>query len=390
VRVVNEKIGAWIDRLGDVWVEGQVAQLSQRPGATMCFVTLRDTSANISIAVTAYKGVLANTEPPVAEGARVIVHAKPTFYLDRGTLSLRASEFRPVGVGELLARLERLKKTLHAEGLFALERKRPLPFLPHRVGLITGRASAAERDVLENAARRWPAVAFAVREVAVQGPQAVTQVIEALTELDADPDVDVIVIARGGGSVEDLLPFSDEALCRAVSACTTPVVSAIGHEPDTPLLDYVADVRASTPTDAAKRIVPDLSEEQQRLAAARDRLLHLLQTRLDRERHLLEAARSRPALANPGQLLATHASELASTLDRARRSLTHRLEHARSEVRHTRARLTALSPQSTLDRGYAVLQRQDRSVVRGPGDVVASEPLRALLAEGELTVVAQP
>ncbi len=283
VRVVSQKIGAWIAKLGWIWIDGQVAQITRRPGSSVVFITLRDPSADLSLSVTAHRDVLDTGAPNLADGARIVVHAKPEFYAGRGTLSLRADEVRQVGLGELLARLEQLKKLLAAEGLFDPRRKRRLPFLPTRVGLITGRASAAERDVLTNARRRWPAVEFRVINVAVQGTSAVPQIIDAMAELDRDPAIDVIVLARGGGSTEDLLPFSDEALCRAVFACTTPVVSAIGHETDAPLVDYVADVRASTPTDAAKRIVPDLADELRLISQARQRLRRGVSHFIDRE-----------------------------------------------------------------------------------------------------------
>jgi exodeoxyribonuclease VII large subunit len=384
VRVVSQKIAGWIARLGDVWVEGQVTQLSRRPGTNTVFLTLRDPAADISLPVTCWRQTFDEAQPPLTEGARVIVHAKPEFFAQRGTLSLRAAEFRPVGIGELLARLERLKAALGAEGLFAAERKRRLPFLPNKIGLVTGRASAAERDVLENAKRRWPAVQFVIRNVAVQGPSAVPQVIGALRNLDEDPEVDVIVIARGGGSVEDLLPFSDEGLCRAVFAARTPVVSAIGHEPDTPLLDFVADVRCSTPTDAAKRVVPDLAEEMHRIGVARDRLLRCVVGRIDREQQWLDGARSRPVLARPEVMIDARASEVTGLVERSRRCLDHRLDGAASELSHTRARVTALSPQATLDRGYAVVQREDGVVVRRPSDVEPGDQVRLRLAEGEV------
>src|SRR3954467_7011510 len=242
VRVVSQKISAWIGRLGWVWIDGQVAQISRRPGNTTVFLTLRDPSADLSLTVTTNRDVLDLGTPNLADGARVVVHAKPEFYAARGSLSLRADEIRQVGLGELLARIERLKRLLAAEGLFDPARKRRPPFLPGRIGLITGRASAAERDVLTNARRRWPAVDFRVVNVAVQGPGAAGQIIDALSVLERDPAIDLIIMARGGGSVEDLLAFSDEALCRAVFACRTPVISAIGHETDSPLVDYVADV----------------------------------------------------------------------------------------------------------------------------------------------------
>jgi exodeoxyribonuclease VII large subunit len=383
------RIAEWISRLGDVWVEGQVAQLNRRPGAPTVFLTLRDPSADLSLPVTCHRSALDDLVPALTEGARVVVHAKPDFYAARGTLSLRATEFRPVGVGELLARLERLKAALATEGLFAPERKRPLPFLPGCVGLVTGRASAAERDVLTNARDRWPAVRFRVLEVAVQGAGAAQQVIDAVRTLDADPDVDVIVVARGGGGVEDLLPFSDEALCRAVFACRTPVVSAIGHEPDTPLLDFVADVRASTPTDAGKRVVPDLAEELHRLDVARGRLRRTVTVRLEREQAWLDAARSRPVLAKPAAILDQRAAEVDADRARARRCLSHRLDGAESDIGQTRARLRSLSPLATLERGYAVVQRENGQVVRRAADVTPGETLRLRLAEGELAAEAQ-
>jgi exodeoxyribonuclease VII large subunit len=314
----------------------------------------------------------------------VVVHAKPDFYLTRGTLSLNATEIRAVGVGELLARIERLKVLLGQEGLFAPERKKPLPFLPGVVGLVTGRASAAERDVLENARRRWPAVRFVIESVAVQGHLAVEQCIGAVQRLDGK--VDVIVIARGGGSVEDLLPFSDEALLRAVSACRTPVVSAIGHEPDSPLLDLVADVRCSTPTDAGKRVVPDVREEAQRITMLRDRARRVLVGTLDRERHRVDQLASRPVIAQPQVLVTERRRDVEALRDRASRCATAVLERAQQDLAHTLARVVALSPQATLDRGYAVVQSPDGSVVRDAADVVLGEALRVRLAKGELHV----
>ncbi|NES14322.1 exodeoxyribonuclease VII large subunit [Micromonospora sp. PPF5-17] len=384
VRVVSQKIGAWIARLGWVWVDGQVAQISRRPGATTVFLTLRDPSADLSLTVTTNRDVLDTGAPELREGARVVLHAKPEFYAARGTLSLRADEIRQVGLGELLARLEKLKKLLAAEGLFDRSRKRRPPFLPGRIGLITGRASAAERDVLTNARRRWPAVEFRTVNVAVQGAVAVPQIVDALKVLDADPAIDVIVIARGGGSIEDLLPFSDEALCRAVFACRTPVVSAIGHETDAPLLDYVADVRASTPTDAAKRIVPDLTEEVRLIGQARSRLERAVRNLVDRESHRLDLLRSRPVLARPQVMVDQRATEVTALRDRAGRCLDHRLGAADDDLRHTLARLRALSPAATLDRGYAIVQRADGHVVRAASEVAKGDPLRVRLAEGEL------
>ncbi|MFK3982925.1 exodeoxyribonuclease VII large subunit [Micromonospora sp. NPDC050397] len=385
VRVVSQKVSAWIAKLGWVWVDGQVAQINRRPGAATVFLTLRDPSADLSLTVTTSRDVLDAGAPELAEGARVVLHAKPEFYAGRGTLSLRADEIRQVGLGELLARLEKLRKLLAAEGLFDRSRKRRLPFLPNRVGLITGRASAAERDVLLNTQRRWPAVDFRTVNVAVQGPTAVPQIIDALRVLDADESVDVIVLARGGGGVEDLLPFSDEALCRAVFGCRTPVVSAIGHESDAPLVDYVADLRASTPTDAAKRIVPDLAEEQRLIGQARHRLDRAVRNLLDRETHRLDGLRSRPVLARPQVMLDQRAADTGALRDRAGRCLDSRLTAATGELRQTVARLRALSPAATLERGYAIVQRADEQVVRAADEVAGGDQLRIRLADGELT-----
>jgi exodeoxyribonuclease VII large subunit len=380
VRTVARLISDWINRLGRVWVEGQVTQIGGR-GATV-FLTLRDPVADVSLSVTCARAVADAVR--LEEGARVVVHAKPDFYLGRGTLSLSATEIRAVGVGELLARIERLKVLLGQEGLFAQDRKRPLPFLPGVVGLITGRASAAERDVLENARRRWPAVRFEIRNVAVQGHLAVEQCIGAVQQLEGK--VDVIVIARGGGSVEDLLPFSDEALLRTVAACRTPVVSAIGHEPDIPLLDLVADVRCSTPTDAGKRVVPDVREEAQRIAMLRDRARRVAVGTVDREQARLGQLLSRPVLASPQVLVTERRRDVESLRDRASRCATAQLDRAQHDLDHTRARVLALSPQATLDRGYAAVQRGDGAVVRAADAVVLGELLRVRLAKGELGV----
>ncbi|MFC9089966.1 exodeoxyribonuclease VII large subunit [Nocardiopsis dassonvillei] len=387
VRVVLNAVGQWIGRLGRIWVEGQIAELNRR--GRMAYITLRDPVANVSVRVVCQTSVLDAQSPPPEPGARVVVHAKPDFYEVRGTFSLRALEIRHVGLGELLARLEQLRRTLTAEGLFDAARKRPLPFLPNTVGLICGRDSAAERDVLENGRRRWPAVRFEVRPVAVQGDRAVREVTEALKDLDSHPDVDVIVIARGGGSLEDLLPFSDEALVRAVASAGTPVVSAIGHEQDAPLLDHVADVRASTPTDAAKRTIPDVGEQLEIIRQLRDRGRRVLRGGVERELAWLEGMRSRPVLASPVREVDRLAEQVADLRDRARRSLTASLDRSADGLGHTRARLHALSPATTLARGYAIVQREDGSVVRSAREPDAGESLRVRFAEDSLTATVE-
>jgi len=382
VRTVLQLVGGWIGRLGRIWVEGQITELNRR-GSTV-YLTLRDPAANMSVRVVGARGVFEN--PAVADGARVVVHAKPDFYINRGSFSLTAIEVRAVGIGELLARLEQLKRTLAAEGLFRPERKRPLPFLPGTVGLICGRDSAAERDVLENARRRWPAVSFRVEPVAVQGAYAVGEVVEALRKLDADPEVEVIVIARGGGSLEDLLPFSDETMVRAVAAARTPVVSAIGHEQDSPLLDLVADLRASTPTDAAKRVVPDVREQLALVHQLRDRGRRAVRGRVERELTWLASMRSRPALADPVREVERKHEQVLTMRDRARRALGAALDRAEDRLAHTRARLTALSPAATLARGYAIVQRPDGAVVRGVEGLEPGDVLTVRLADGQRRV----
>ncbi|WP_242885634.1 exodeoxyribonuclease VII large subunit [Actinomadura litoris] len=384
VRTVLQAVGGWIGRLGRIWVEGQITDLNARGGTV--YMTLRDPVANMSVRVIGPRAVFEAAGPAVTDGARVVVHAKPDFWINRGTFSLSVLEIRPVGVGELLARLERLKQVLASEGLFRPERKRALPFLPGKIGLICGRDSDAEHDVLQNARRRWPAVAFQVENTAVQGSYAVGEVMEALRRLDADPAVEVIIIARGGGAMEDLLPFSDEALVRAVSAARTPVVSAIGHEQDSPLLDLVADVRASTPTDAAKRTVPDVREQLQLVRQLRDRGRRCLAGGVERELAWLKAVRSRPALADPVREVERQSERVLALRDRSRRCLAGALDRAGDELSHTRARLLALSPAATLDRGYAILQREDASVVREPAEVKEGERLLVRLSGGRLGV----
>ena len=387
VRAVAIRVASWIEKLGIVWVEGQLTEIRGR-GATT-YMVLRDPAADMSVRVTCSSELVRNAPVALSEGTQVVVCGKPQFDPRRGSFSLRLSEIRAVGLGELLARIERLRRLLEAEGLFDPRLKRPLPFLPNQVGLITGRGGAAEHDVTTVAAGRWPAVRFAIRNTAVQGVNAVGQIVEALRELDANPDVDVIVIARGGGSVEDLLPFSDETLCRAIAACRTPVVSAVGHEPDNPLCDLVADVRAATPTDAAKKVVPDTAAESARIADLRHRSARALRNWVGREQHTLAALRSRPALAEPIRMITDRIVETERARAAARRDIT-RLVVAESErVGHLGARLTTLGPAATLARGYAVVQAVDGSaaVLRSVADAPAGTALRIRLSDGAVGAV---
>jgi exodeoxyribonuclease VII large subunit len=386
VRVISENLKEYVDRLSPIWIEGEISEINERTG--MAFMRLRDTSVDMSLSVMCHRTVLASVAP-LAPNARVVMLAKVSFYTKNGTISLSAKEIRQVGIGELLARLEHLKQLLAAEGLFALDLKRSLPLLPRRVGLICGRNSAAEKDVVENARRRWPAVQFEIREVAVQGAAAVIEVSAALRELEANPEVDVIIITRGGGSFEDLLPFSDEGLVRLAASCETPIVSAIGHEQDAPLLDLVADVRASTPTDAAKKVVPDIEEELSMIKQLRDRANRKLLNFLDLETSRLIALRERPVLKDPKFLITTRLEIVTGLRDRSHRSASHALDLAREELLHIYARVRSLSPQSTLDRGYSVVQRGDGSIARDPKVLTAGERLRIRMALGEIGAVVE-
>ncbi|PKV79821.1 exodeoxyribonuclease VII large subunit [Nocardia fluminea] len=391
VRSVAVKVAQWIERLGSIWVEGQVTQINLRPGTRTAFLVLRDASVDMSLSLTCDPDLLRRLPVPLTEGSRVVVYGKLHFFTGRGTVSLRVTEIRAVGIGELLARIERLKALLTAEGLFDARLKRPLPFLPATIGLITGRASAAERDVVSVAQNRWPAVRFVIRNTAVQGPTAVPQMLEALSELDRDPEVEVIVLARGGGSVEDLLAFSDEALCRAVAAARTPIVSAIGHEPDNPLLDLVADLRAATPTDAAKRIVPDAAAELAGVREMRARSAAALRGWVQREEHTLAQLRSRPVLADPLRELHHRHDELERLRTAARRTVEQLLRGESTTTLHLREKLTAVGPAATLARGYAVVQRvagPERHVVRSIEDSPAGSQLRIRVADGAVTAAA--
>jgi len=381
VRVVSEAIKEYVERLGPIWIEGEISELNERSGM-MAFMRLRDPSVDMSISVMCHKSVIAAVKP-LPDNARIVMYAKPSWYTKNGSLSFSAREIRQVGVGELLARLEALKILLAGEGLFNSDRKVALPLLPKVIGLICGRNTDAEKDVVENAKRRWPSVQFEIREVTVQGAAAVTEVSAALRELEANKDVEVIIITRGGGSFEDLLPFSDEGLVRLAASCETPIVSAIGHEKDSPLLDLVADYRASTPTDAAKRVVPDIAEEIQMISAMRDRARRTVLNRLDLESTRITNLKNRPVMKDPHVLITTRAEIIAGLRDRSNRSFGASIKLAKEELKQIKARVRALSPQSTLDRGYSVVQSTDGQIVTDPKKLKAGDELRLRLAKGE-------
>ncbi len=382
LRVLSDKLKIHIENSPESWVEGQLLEANVRNGHA--YLVMRDVDADQSFSVTVWASVMRSLDMPPEVGSRVVARVKPSFYAKTGRLSLNAFDLRPVGLGDLLARLERLRRALFDEGLFDPARKLPLPLLPNRIGLITGRDSDAEKDVVRNASLRWPAVAFDIRNTAVQGVNAVSEVTAALRELDANPDVDVIIIARGGGALEDLLPFSSEDLVRAVAACSTPVISAIGHEADRPILDDVADVRASTPTDAAKRVVPDLAEELANLAMARNRLDRAVRGNVEREAQRLASLRARPVLANPESMVQLRREDVVRLGQRSTLAMRSALARGHDSIGHLRAQVRALSPQQTLDRGYAVVQLDDGGILRSAADAPAGAGIQVRLARGRL------
>ncbi|MFB2572140.1 exodeoxyribonuclease VII large subunit [Micrococcus sp. IITD107] len=382
LRLLSENLKKYIERAPQAWIEGQLIEYKVIRGNA--WMTLRDLDEDYSLPVTAWRNVAATLEGTVQQGSRVVACVKPSFYTKTGRLSMIVSAMRPVGIGDLLARVENLRRALDAEGLLDPSLKQPLPLLPQRIGLITGKDSDAQKDVIRNTLLRWPAAQFEMREVAVQGAHAPREVMAALADLDAHPEVDVIVIARGGGALEEvILPFSDEALVRAVAAAQTPVVSAIGHEADRPVLDDVADLRASTPTDAAKRIVPDAAQELAGTTDARLRLAAGVERLVRHEAQRLEALRTRPVMAQPERLVSDRAEDVQRLVDRSRTALASALTREADVVGHLRARVRSLSPQHTLDRGYAVVQHAGE-VIRRADQVNAGDALDILVAAGRI------
>jgi exodeoxyribonuclease VII large subunit len=383
VGVLSAKIKGWIDRLGTVWVEGEITQWGVSGGNV--YGKLKDLEADVTVGFTIWSSVKARIPADLKQGDHVVALVKPNYWVKGGLLTMQVFEMKHVGLGDLLERLERLRQQLAAEGLFSSARKRPLPFLPALIGLVTGKDSDAEKDVLRNAQLRWPSVRFRVVHAAVQGERAASEVTAAVRVLDADPEVDVIIVARGGGDFQNLLVFSDETLVRAVAACETPVISAIGHEADRPLLDDVSDLRASTPTDAAKRVVPDVAEELARVAQARSRIGTRLTSLLGHEIDRLQQMRSRPVLANPVLLVDARAQELTRYVARSH-ELVHRvIERNLSRVGELASQLRALSPQGTLDRGYAIAQLPSGAALRDAADAPVGTPLLLTVARGHVS-----
>lgn len=380
VHQLSMLISDWIGRLGTVWIEGQLSEVNERRGMT--YMSLRDVDREEVVRLHAPSSVLAAIDPELTQGSRIVAEVKADWWPKRGSLQFKVFQIRAVGLGELMARLEALRNLLAAEGLFNVERKKPLPFLPRRVGLICGAGSDAMHDVIKNAQRRWPDVEFVVREVAVQGANAVKAVSNALTELDAIDDVDVIVIARGGGSFEDLLPFSDESLIRLVAKSTKPVVAAIGHEEDRPLIDYVADYRASTPTDAARRIVPDVLQEISDLAASRNLIRQMTENKINQLKHQLELVLAKPALAQPSELIDQRLEVNAQKRDYIYRILENKLTLEKSSLGGLQSTLRALSPQGTLERGFAIVRDEAGQVISSAKQAVKKAKLVIKFADG--------
>lgn len=382
LHIISDLLHGYINQLGSIWIEAEVVQPKQ--SGSMYYFTLRDLTQKVSTSALAFRGVFEASPTPITDGMRVVVEAKPDFYVPNGRLSLKVSQIKPAGQGALLAELEKRKQLLAAEGLFEPRHKQPLPVLPRGIGLITGRNTAAEKDVVENITNRWHAAPLTIEYALMQGPKAAGEVIAALRKLDSDPAIDVIIIARGGGSLEDLLPFSDEGLVRAVFAVNTPVVSAIGHEPDVPILDFVADLRASTPTDAAKRVVPEEAAEREGIAQVRSRSRAALLAKISMESQVIEQLRSRPVFTQPTTIIDIRQQELGLITGRSATAFGHRLQRANDDLAHHLARIRSLSPLATLERGYAIVQGPEGQHVTDPQDLNGGEDISVRVARGRI------
>lgn len=380
---LNATIRDFVARWNTVWVEGEITSWNIRAGNI--FARLKDTRSDAQISIRIWSSVRPRIPNDLGVGDHVVAAVKADYFVKSGDFSFAVSAMKHVGLGDQLERLERLRAQLRQEGLFDPSRKKRLPFLPHVIGLITGERSDAEKDVHRNAELRWPQVRFRTEYAAVQGDRCVPDTLAALARLDADPDVDVIVIARGGGDPQTLLGFSDERLVRAVAAASTPVVSAIGHENDHPLLDDVADLRASTPTDAAKRVVPDVSEQRALIAQLRSRATSRLTQRVTHDIAQLEQLRSRPALRSPDPIIDSRSQEVWLMLSRGRDSITRQLDAAGRKTSELRASLRALSPAATLARGYAIAHLDGGVILRDAADAPAGSALTITVDRGSIS-----
>ncbi len=374
-----------VERWPAAWIEGQIIEINARRTGTV-YLTLRDSFQEVSISALGF-GAFAQKARAFQQGDRVVMHGQADLWVKSTRLSFRADDIRRIGSGGIKEQIDELRKKLKGEGLFDESNKVPIPEFPTTIGIVCGPGARAEGDIITNVNLRWPIVHFAVKYAHVQGPQCPAEVVQAIQELDADPAVDVIIVARGGGSFEDLIGFSDERVVRATAACVTPIISAVGHEDDWTLIDLASDMRASTPTDAAKRVVPDVREQQQLVASAIGTMSMRMRAMVDNESRLIEGYVNRPSLTHPQTIVESHERDIADAVRAMRIGLTRIVDDAQMHVEKLKATLTALSPQSTLDRGYAVLQNASGHVVDDAGDVHVGDELTITLRHG--TVVAQ-
>jgi exodeoxyribonuclease VII large subunit len=381
VAAFNRGVGRWLGRLPTIWVEGEVTELRRHERWATVFFTLKDPSDGSCVGVTIGRGKFDALRLDLTDGERVHVFGRPELYEQRADFKLRALTIERFGVGAHLAALERLKASLAAEGLFAETRKRPLPFLPRRIGVVTGNDAAAKRDIVTTIRSRFPAASVLVAETYVQGPRAATEIVAAINALCEQPDVDVLILTRGGGSFEDLLPFSDERVVRAVACCPVPVVSAVGHEQDTPLCDLAADVRASTPTAAGKLVVPELTELCGRLDRAREAIARSVHRSLERDRQRLARTVERLRI-GPRAAVEREHLRLERARDRLRRAPTLAVERKRAALEKNGAKLAALSPVQTLSRGYAIVRTESGDLVASTRDVSAGARVDVTVADG--------
>lgn len=382
VAILNQRFHDAVEKWPAAWVEGQIVEINNARSSSV-YLTLRDSAQDMSLSVSGW-GVFAQMAHGFQQGDRVVIHGKADYWTKAGRLSFRGDDIRRIGKGDLKEQINELRKKLKGEGLFDESNKIPLPEIPHNIGIVCGPKARAEGDIITNVMLRWPTVRFTVKHAHVQGAQCPPEVIQAIQELDADPNVDVIIVARGGGSFEDLLGFSDEGVVRATAACVTPIVSAIGHEDDWTLIDLAADVRASTPTDAAKRVVPDVREQQQLVANAINTMRMRVQAQVDSETRLIEGYANRPSLTQPQTMVEPHERQLVEAVRTMRIGLTRILDDASMTVDRLQATLTALSPQSTLDRGYAVVQDMQGHVIDTAGSVQIGDEVTITLRSGAI------
>ncbi len=387
VQQLSERVANAVKGWGNAWVEGEIIKFQAKAGGH-AYPQLRDLATGSTISLVIFNGVLVSAGEQFQDGDRVLVSGNMDYYVARGTLSLKVSSIKKVGLGVLMAEIEARRAKIYAEGLADPSKKKKLPFLPGVIGLITAENSDAEKDVRQNVLLRWPEAVIKMANVSVQGAECAPSVIAALKKMDADPEVEVIIITRGGGGFLDLVGFSDEALVRAVAACETPVISAIGHENDRPIIDDVSDLRASTPTDAAKRVVPDVVEERRKIKESLERMKSIIGSYLGHQVTLIQQIRQHPLLKDPHAYLIQRTDDLARALGELRDDLDYKLDKQSTDLTNKKNLLRSLSPQSTLDRGYAVVRDADGQVITDPKKVKTGTLLKLKVAKGDLDATA--